>query len=218
MQTDTTLLPEVTAGEVSGDMMLKASLIAAAATTAMFEPVAQEPITLEEAKGHLRVIGEDEDGYISDLIRAAREMAEGRLNRTIRQRNRTEVFASWCDKLRLPKPPVVSVGSVTYAEAEGAVQTLDEGLYFADTYSEPAVIEIAPGFQAPTLHFRSRPIVVTYLAGYPEGEVPRPIIQWMLLVIGAMYEHRESMTAGSKVEMIPEEFNRWLLQPYMVYE
>lgn len=210
-------LPQVSVEEVSGDMMHKASLIAAAAMLSA-GPTTVEPVTLNEARAHLRVVGADEDSYISALIVAAREMVEGRLNRTITQRTRTEVFASWRDALVLLKPPIVSVESVTYTDDVGEVQTLDPDLYHAAIYLEPAVVELAPGFQPPTLHFRKHPIAVTYTAGYPEGDVPRAICQWVLLAIGTLYQNREFLVTGVSVAQLPADFMSLLIQPYMVYE
>lgn len=217
METIYTVLPEVTSAEVSGDLAIKASLIAAASSV-LDGPAAGEPITLEEAKAHLRVVGDDEDDLITGLIVAAREMAEGRLNRTITQRTRTEVFASWRHDLVLSKPPIVSVDAVTYADDAGEVQTLDADLYHAAVYLEPAVVELAPGFQPPALHFRQHPIAVTYTAGYPEGDVPRAIRQWMLLAIGTMYGNRETLVNGTISQPLAGDFMQMLIQPYMVYE
>lgn len=218
METINTVLPETTTGEVGGDLLIKARLIAAAATT-MAEPTAGEPIALDEAKAHLRVIGDDEDDLITGMIITAREMAEGRLNRTITRRTRTEVFAGWGAALVLLKPPIVSVDSVTYADNLGEVQTLDAGSYFiAPTTDAPAEIELAPGFQAPALHFRRRPIAVTYTAGYPAGEVPRAIRQWMLLAIGTLYDNRETMVNGTISQPLAGDFMQMLIQQYMVYE
>jgi hypothetical protein len=59
---------------------------------------------------------------------------------------------------------------------------------------------------------------VYYTAGYPVGEVPLPIVQWMLLAIGTMYANRENEVVGATVAPLPDNFSRWLLQPYMVYE
>jgi uncharacterized phiE125 gp8 family phage protein len=42
-----------------------------------------EPITLNEAKAHLRVFGTDDDGYITSLIAAARQSAESLTDRAL---------------------------------------------------------------------------------------------------------------------------------------
>lgn len=181
-------------------------------------PASSEPVTLEQAKAHLRQPLPDDDDYISGLITAARQMAEGRLNRTLVQRELTARFASCDGRFYLNKPPIVSVESVTYLDAEGVEQTVAPAGYRLQTSNELPRLFATLGAEWPSLLPTGGEFQVEYIAGYAPGEVPQPIVQWMLLVIGALYAHRESMTAGVKVEMIPEEFNRWLLQPYMVYE
>lgn len=174
-----------------------------------------EPITLEQAKAHLRVVFDDEDDYISSLIVAARQMAEGRTNRTITQRIREQAFSHWC-AMKLLKPPFVSVESVSYIDPDGNEQTLSEDDYIVSTRREPASVAIS--ISQPSLASQDEAVIVRYTAGYPVGEVPAPIVQWMLLQIGSMYEHRESVIAGVSVSPLPEMYERMFLQPYMVYE
>jgi len=178
-----------------------------------------EPISLEEAKKHLRLEGvlDDEDDLISSMITAAREMAEGRLNRTLVRRVREVAACNW-GTIKLLKPPFVQVESVSYFDADGQSFDVDASDLSVSSIREPATVSLRYGFPAPQLARQDEAIIVRYTAGYAPGEVPRMIVQWMLLVIGALYAHRESFVAGVSVTMIPEEFNKWLLQPYMVYE
>lgn len=182
------------------------------------EPVV-EPVTLQQAKDHLRVVFDDEDDYISSLIVAARQMAEGRTNRTITQRIREQAFSHWC-AMKLLKPPFVSVESVSYFDADGVEQVLSPDNYAVSTRREPASVSLAGDARssAPSLASQEEAVIVRYTAGYPVGEVPAPIVQWMLLQIGSMYEHRESVIAGVSVTPLPEMYERLFLQPYMVYE
>jgi uncharacterized phiE125 gp8 family phage protein len=179
-----------------------------------------EPITLDEAKKHLRVVTPDEDDYILGLITAARQMAEGRLNRTLMLRTRRQVFDLDSTSYALRKPPVVSVDEVSVLDSSSATTVLDATAFRVRQYGEdaPPEIEALPGAEWPGQLRTGSLLAVDYLAGYPVGEVPAPIIAWMKLVIGALYEQRESMVVGVSVSMIPEEFNSWLLQQYMVYE
>lgn len=174
-----------------------------------------EPITLDQAKAHLRVVFDDEDDYISSLIVAARQMAEGRTNRTITQRIREQAFSHWCS-MKLLKPPFVSLESVSYIDPDGNEQTLSEDDYIVSMRREPASVAIS--ISQPSLASQDEAVIVRYTAGYPVGEVPAPIVQWMLLQIGSMYEHRESVIAGVSVTPLPEMYERMFLQPYMVYE
>lgn len=215
-------MPEVSVAEVSGDLAVKASLIAAASTmaAAAADSGTPEPVTLEEAKAHLRVYTADDDVYISALIPAAREMAEGRLSRTIRQRTRSVNFRDWHDNFVLPKPPFISIDTINYADENGQIQTLDGAAYYVAAQDEdaPGLVEFVPGTALPQLYARRRPITVSYLAGYAEGEVPAAIRQWMLLAIGTLYQNRESLVAGVSVAPLPADFMALLIQPYMVYE
>jgi uncharacterized phiE125 gp8 family phage protein len=179
-------------------------------------PPVSEPITLEVAKRHLRVIGDDEDDDIERMIRAARQMAEGRLNRSLAPQTLAAGFDVWGDALKLPRPPFIELLSVSYIDADGTQQTANDLTYVVNEFVEPVTVTSAYGYSWPTTQPRASAVTVTYRAGYEE--CPEPIRQWMLLVIASMYDNRASMTAGVTTASIPEEFFSWLLQPYMVYE
>lgn len=172
----------------------------------------EEPITLERAKLHLRVVNPDEDDYILSMIIAARHMAEGRLNRTLVQRQLNTTFVSMHERMRLLKPPIVSVDSVQYVDADGAVQE------FSDFELIGEEVAVSHGVTPPASRYRLDAIRVAYTAGYAAGEIPQPIVQWMLLSIGTMYDHRATIVNGSISQPLADDFVRWLLQPYMVYE
>lgn len=180
-------------------------------------PPAAEPITLEEAKAHLRVVFDDENDYISRLIVAARQMAEGRLNRTLPVQTIAASFDGWGSALKLPRPPFIAVESIAYIDSEGAEQLLEAPGYYVNEFVEPAAIYAYYGVPWPSLQQRQGAVTVTYRAGYVGG-VPEPIKAWMLLAIGALYQNRESVVAGVSVTELPADFMNLLLQPYMVYE
>lgn len=84
---------------------------------------AEEPITLEEAKSHLRVDIEDDDNLILNLITAARQKAESILKRALITQTWIYYPDDFPDKdyIELPMPPLQSVSSVTYTDYNGAV-------------------------------------------------------------------------------------------------
>lgn len=180
--------------------------------------VANEPINLAQAKDHLRIgaYQPDEDDYIQSLITAARVMAEGRINRTLVQRQRTAVFSSFCGALHLPKPPLVSIDSVLYLDADG-IETPFDG-YDSYLHSTPAAIALSYGVSAPALRWRPDAVRVTYTAGYADGRVPVPIRHWMLLVIGTLYENRSTVNAGTQTYSLPDDFMQSMIQQFVVYE
>lgn len=196
---------------------LSKALLAATAVSSLLADSGEEPITLEQAKQHLRVYGVDDDAYITMLITAARQMAEGRLNRTIMPRELVATFDSWGHALRLFKPPVLSIEAITYIDTEGVEQTLTAG-FLTNLMAEPARVVLDYGSAWPALQSRVGAVTVRYRAGYESGTVPYPIIQWMLLAIGTMFNNRETLINGVSSAALAGGFVDALLQPYMVYE
>lgn len=205
-----------------------AELIETTVTTGMIPRVARidepvvvaEPISLEEAKKHLKLEGvlDDEDDQIQRMIVAARRLAEGKTNRTITQREIVATFDGWGCRMRLAKPPFIEVRSVEYIDSNGESQVMRIESYYVLDGREPAEVAFVGGAPLPALAVRRGAIKVRYLAGYPEGEVPEDIKAWILMQIGSLYAHRESVIAGVSVAPLPEMYEQMFLQPYMVYE
>lgn len=177
-----------------------------------------EPITLAEAKDHLRVVISDEDDYISALIIAARQMVEGRTQRRLVPGAQVLPLQVFTDGVALPGVPFGDVTSITYIDQDGAAQTLSTDVYEVNAFVEPATLERKYGQSWPAVQTGS--IRVNFTAGYSTpDDVPHALKQWMLLAIGTMYENREQATAmgaGGFYEL-PESFMGLLWQPYMVY-
>lgn len=183
----------------------------------VINPPTEEPITLQQAKVNLRVVIDDEDADITRMIRAARQMAEERLNRALMPQTLAFAAAGFGPCLRVPRPPLRELDSIIYYDADGAQQTLATG-YLVDGFTDPPLISAAPGAAWPATQARGGAVVVQYQAGYANAaSVPEPIQQWMLLAIGAFYEHRTAV-GTEQTYALPDDFCKWLLQPYMVYQ
>lgn len=179
-------------------------------------PPVAEPITLEEAKAHLRVSEPDEDTLIRVYISAARGMLEQRTNRRLMAQTIEWVLPAWGGFI-VPTAPLVALGDITYTDEAGAPQVLDDSLLFVDTYHEPAAAVLSFGQSWPAMQPGSRP-TARAVVGYPSAEaVPAELKSWMLLAIGALYDNRAAVVAGVSVSPLPEDFMHWLWHPYMVY-
>lgn len=192
------------------------SAIGSPAAVVLDDTVSVEPISLALAKDHLRVSGDDDNAYILTLISTARQMAEARTNRTLVVRSRQAVFDSWGSALVLPQPPLRSVDRIAYLDEQGIEQTLAASDYVVNAHAEPARITLRYGSPSPRTAPQAMAITVDYTAGYTV--VPGPIVQWMLLAIATMYNNRESVVNGVTSTALGDDFVRWLLQPYVVYE
>jgi uncharacterized phiE125 gp8 family phage protein len=163
----------------------------------------ESPVTLDEAKAHLRVVTDDEDQYINALCLAATDWAEKFQNRTFVSRARTMVLDKFATVIRPPHPPLVSVTSIVYVDADGDDQTLSSANYRVDTDSEPGRITVAYGVSWPTIRSVTSAITITYQAGYGKAAaVPDDVKHAIKLMIGHFFEIREPVTE-IKMETVP---------------
>lgn len=182
-------------------------------TTRTAEPGA-EPITLAEAKLHLRVDHADEDGLISGLISVARRTCEDRLERTL-------ITTPWrlaathfppSGRLFLSMGPVQAVSSVQYLDTSGDLQTLAG----ADWQLAEGLLMPAFNKSWPSTLCQPGAVRVEYTAGYGDagGDVPAPIRHWLKLAIGDLYANRER---SSDKPSVPQHFADGLLDTYKVW-
>jgi len=167
----------------------------------------EEPVTLIEAKNHLRVDHGDDDSLISALLQAAREWCEGYQGRAYMQRTITLKLDTFYDMLELPDPPLVSVTSVQYVDTDGNTQTLGSTYYTVDTTSEPGRIHLAYNQTWPQHRDIPHAVTITFVAGYSSrAAVPARFKAAIKLLLGHLYEHREVVTelALKKVPMAVE--------------
>lgn len=172
------------------------------------EPAA-EPITLEEAKSHLRVPTNDEDANISGVyIPAARRRIEAELGRALVSTTfeySLDAFPRSSLPINLPRNPVQSVTSIVYIATDGTETTMPADDYVLDSWSEPG--RIHPVYATTWPHVRRRTngqtVKVTFVAGYGSGGVPQGILEAMLLLIGHYYYHREAVTVGTINKELP---------------
>jgi len=195
---------------------------------------AQEPITLSEAKAHLRVDTGAEDSLIETLIRVARQHVEEVTSRALITQTLAysvddflgslyinhpwEEYLGYKDNsLILPRPPLQSVDNIEYVDTQGAMQTLDASIYRVDAVSEAARITEAEAETWPTTDSVTNAVTITYVAGYGDNpaDVPAPLRHAMLMMIGHFYENREEAVVGTTARQLPMAVNA-LIAPYRV--
>ena len=161
-------------------------------------PPGVEPLDRDnEVKPHIRVDHDTDDTLIDRLISAARAHLEDITSRAWIQQDWQMTLDAWPRQrfIRLPRPPLISVTSVTYTDTDGTSDTLTEGTdYIVDTSTTPGRIVLREGVSWPSVTLReSGGIVIVYRAGYgaAAADVPEPLRQALLLLIGAWYDQRE---------------------------
>lgn len=177
---------------------------------------AAEPLTLAEAKAHLRVDSTSEDALITTLITVARQSAETFTRRALITQTWALKFDAFPDEITVPLPPLQSVTSIGYVDSDGAAQTLATSGYQVNTDTQPGRIKPAYGARWPATRADTYgAVTVTFVAGYGAAgsAVPEPIRQAMLMQIGHMFERRETSIAGTIIAQVPMA-TEWLLWPY----
>jgi len=150
-----------------------------------------ELITLAEAKQHCRIEVDDDDVYVASLIRRARAHAEHKAGRSFGAQTLRLYLPAFADEIVLPNGPVNAITTVGYKDAAGAAQTASSSLYYLDRTDADATLRLVPGQQWPTTTERRDAVEITYTAG-AWSVAPEGAIQYMLLLIGSMYAHREA--------------------------
>ena len=170
---------------------------------------ALEPITLAEAKAHLRITSTDDDVYITTLITVAREWAETYTARALITQTWDWTLDGFPAEPRVPKPELQSILSINYVDTDGDSQLLAASKYQVDISYKPARVMPAYGEAWPATRSQFNAVTVQFKAGYGDSasDVPAAIRQAMLLIIGELYERREDAIVGvpiSKVHLAAE--------------
>jgi uncharacterized phiE125 gp8 family phage protein len=171
---------------------------------------AEEPISLDEAKLHLRVDDTADDDLITALIIAARERLESVTWRSLITQTLVLTLDDWPDSncIELPRPPLVSVSSVQYTDEDGNTSAFNSSNYLVSTAGDPGaiVLKSSAGWPTDTLQAVDG-VRITYVAGYGDAAaVPQVIKQALLMIVGHWYENREEIVVaagftGTKVPM-----------------
>lgn len=164
-------------------------------------------LSIEDARSHVLAI-DDEDAYLGDLIAAAQEEIEVSVRRALTRQTLRAVFEAFphcaSDPLYLPRPPLVSVQSVSYTALGGTPATIDvEDALYVNTASTPgAVLPLTAWPSA----LAGRPVVVEYTAGY---ETPSARAKHACrLLVGHWYLMREAVAVGGDPKPVPAGFMR----------
>jgi uncharacterized phiE125 gp8 family phage protein len=183
-------------------------------------PPEAEPLTAAEAEEHLRLEAGQGGAAVARLIRTARQHVE-------RVTSRALVTQTWelvldrfpsSSEIRLGKGSLLEVASVKYLAAAGALeQTLAAAEYQVDTARVPGRIVRVPGSSWPATADRINAVRVQFDVGFGEAAaVPEPIRAAMLLLVGHLYEHRESEIVGTITSPLQFAVNA-LLAPYVLH-
>lgn len=168
-------------------------------------PPAVEPVSVAEAKNHLRVDIDNDDTLLAIYITAAREYVEGVVRRALITQTLKAYLNAFpgVSAVALPRPPLQSITSLVYTDGDGSDSTFDAANYSADIVAQPGrlVLGYNKSWPSPATLATVNPIAITYVAGYGAAgsDVPSIYRQAILLLAGHWYENREAIIATGAV-------------------
>lgn len=156
-------------------------------------PPVLEPVTVAEVETYLGLGSDTDDDLVNRMISSARWMHEVHTRRQF-------ITATWTGYLDrfpcgntiwAPKPPLISVTSITYTDENGDSQTLTENTDFVvDIASEPARVSLGFDQSWPPTRVENNAVVMVFVAGYgaAASTVPALLRQAILLQIESWFD------------------------------
>lgn len=159
------------------------------------------PITLAEAKAHMRVDDSDDDTLITACIAAATEYCQDYTGKQFVTATFTGKFDTLYGVIALPYPPLQSVTSITYIDTDGEEQTVSTDVYGVDTYGAVGQVFLKYEQSWPTdVRGHTQDVTIVYVAGMGAASaVPENVKAAVKLVTADLYENREPVVTGTIV-------------------
>jgi uncharacterized phiE125 gp8 family phage protein len=174
---------------------------------------AEMPVTLAEAKAHLRIDHNDQDDLISSQIKAATAYLDGYsgiIGRALVTQTWRQDFGRFANRLPLPVAPVTAIVSISHFDVGNVQQVVDPSGYdlFADAHG--AYVALQPGKVWPATFRRIDAVSVTFTAGYGSAaDVPAPIRQAILLIVQRLFDG-----ADTEIDVAIDRVVHALVAPY----
>lgn len=170
----------------------------------LITPPVKEPVSLAQAKKHLRLEIADDDDYVESLVSVARQYVEGYCRRALykqKWRLTLDRFPTWGDTddpyfwlyrrgiIELTVPPMIELADFKWIDTQGTERTLAEAFPVAglppdapatayvnlDIQDESVRLEPVYGQFWPVTQFRIKTVIIDYWTGYTDGVVlPAP--------------------------------------------
>lgn len=196
------------------------------------EPAA-EPISLSEAKLHLKIDDSSpstnpDDTLITGLIVAARRWCEDYQNRAYI----TQTWSLYLNRfprhdhyIEIPKPPLQNIVSLSYKDGSGVLQTvsfldpsgtylIETDEYIVDASRRPGRLWLKNSATWPITLHEANAVIIQFVAGYGAAtDVPAEIKSAILMKLSDLYENRGDVAANEGFERAAQA----LLRPNKIY-
>ena len=178
-------------------------------STILTTPPSVEPLSLAEAKAHLRVTHSDDDTYISTLIKTARQSSETQTGLGLVSQGWSVFLDHWPDigVIELPLAPVLDIADIKVYGEDDTPALIDPSHYYEDKVSRPAriILRGSRSWMKPGRMANGIEILLTI--GFVM--VPEPLREAVLQLVAHWYAMRGDDANDDKPLHIAQ-----LMQPY----
>lgn len=157
------------------------------------------PVTLTQAKAHLRVSHDHESALIEALIKAAVARAEGETGQPFSAQTWELVLDAFpAGEIVVPIGPVNADVEIFYTPADGPEVEIDGATFLVDSVARSA--RIFPVSTWPTAADVPNAVRVRVAVG---GTCPEDVRTAILMMVATWYAHREDVLTGAAVQELP---------------
>lgn len=193
------------------DTATDAEVVAAYTALGQVVEAGDEPITLEQAKAHLKLpdSSTSEDLVIESAIADARGWIEDYTGLVLVRRQITQTISGFARTLRAW--PIISIDSIRYRGRDGVDAVLPGNTYFAQITRRPASVLQATGIVWPSLYPGSA-VIVTATAGFADANAINAfspnIMRAMKVLLSEYYDNRGAPELSEHAENVAKRLCR----------
>ena len=152
------------------------------------------PVLLTDLAEHLRVVDAQEYPRLDRLLRLAVDEIQDRSGYQLCTATYDQTFDAFADPLRLDRPPLSSVTSVTYTDTGGNSQTLSTDVYEVVTDETPGAIRLKYGQSWPALYGHQDVVTVRFVCGWGgASDVPNNFRYAVQLYAEGLFDRRPDL-------------------------
>jgi uncharacterized phiE125 gp8 family phage protein len=161
---------------------------------------ASEPVSLSEAKTHLRIDTNDYDNILTPLIKTARNLAEEYTARDFINKTWELYLDCFQNGLEIEKTKLQSITSIQYL-SNGTLTTLDSSKYYFTKSSNYSKIYLKDSEIFPSHDNIRQAIKITFVSGYgtTASNVPQGLKTLLLQHIAYLFENAGDCSDTSEI-------------------
>ena len=184
-------------------------------TKTLLSGPAVEPVSLADAKAHLRLDTTDEDLVVGAMIGASRVAVETDIRQVLIAQQWRVSNTAWPTDRRIDLPvlPLISVDAVRALDAEDNPTAVPATDFSVEPEAGIVTINAGAAALAPTLSAGGYEIDFTAGFGVASTDVPHALRQAILMLVTHWFEHRSAITIGEALVATPQGVHA-LIAPY----